>query len=101
MGKLDLGFRPVKVKIGNEILESEFSQFYRTFALFESCYETENEHFDSQSQIYRLMKKRIIDLGNSGSVMPQVQRSNPFQYDDNDEFTHDKIVVAEFFVKDQ
>ena len=93
-----IGFRPVLVKVGTEIKESPHSDFFRCMSLFESCFETEESHFDMGSRYFRILRQRIIDFGKSEAVLPHHFRSNPFLLPA--EHQHQEIVICHFFLKE-
>ena len=76
----EISFSKVKIKVGGEIEESPFSDFYRSFALMEKMIRPDWNLLSNDETIASYYIERILELGNAREVdmpLPTFPRKTP------------------------
>ena len=97
MAEARTDFEPVRISIGNQIINAPDGDFYRGIGLFAKCFEDPEDMFTEGSKTFRFFQSRVINLGLSATniVSPFVPRVNAFHFDETDERFHEQMEVFE------
>ena len=77
---LGVGFTPVKVEINGQVYQSEFTDLYRCFALFDKYMFFDWDQLCNHEPVAKMFIERLLRLGNSkgAEVYPLFERKSPF-----------------------
>ena len=76
---LNVGFTPVKVEIGGKTFNSEMTDYYRSFALFDKYHQMDWDILCNREPLAKIFIERLLRLGNSkgAEVVPFFERKSP------------------------
>lgn len=90
MSHLEMNFSPVKVFMGNRTIESNFSDYYRNLALFNSFLDFDWSLLHEKSETSKYYVERVLKFGNSGE-------NTVFRYFKKESLPHHSYEKLEYF----
>lgn len=89
---LEVGFTPVRVEIEGQVYKSEFTDFYRSFALYDKYMQFNWNSLCNSEPVAKMYIDRLLKLGNSkgAEIIPFFERESPL---------HDGYEVMTFIKK--
>ena len=76
---LKVGFQPVFVEIEGVVYKSPHSNFYRSFALFDKCFDFPHHLLENENPVAHSYLERLRKLGHStgNRILPFFERKSP------------------------